>query len=439
MQKIMRFSPPDLSVEKLNRITSDASELSTTASAENNEVLPPDLSVEKLTHTAPNAPELGPNAGEEIVQEAADSPRTQRHYLQFLNVARQAKQSVSTRTDNFLATLPQLSLKQQNLLKQIHNLFQLLLRLLLMVRFVIFMMGIVLIILVYPGTRLQAVFLTKQAIVIPLVWICVMFADLIMSFVIDHYLNQWAVDAQLTNPQSKRYALRVSTYSPVLKGASTFVFIILGLYLTVLLFGIDTSVLASAGVAAIVVGFLSRNLLEDMLNGILILATDRYAIGDVISVANVGGFVENMNLYTTQVRGGGGRLITIPNGQVRLVENLTKDWSRVEFKVEIAATEDARQAMDVIEQVATKMQNEEEWQELILEPASILGVDQVAHSGTLIQVWIKTQPMKQWAVGREFRLRVKQAFDEAGIALGVPQREIWHRDHSTSEETTPAN
>ncbi len=227
--------------------------------------------------------------------------------------------------------------------------------------------------------------------------------------------------------------VRVSTYSPALKGASTFLFILLGLYLTVKFLEIDTAILASAGGAALVIGFFSRNILEDMLNGALILWTDRYAIGDVIKVGELSGFVENMNLYTTQLRGAEGRLITIPNGQISTVENLTKDWSRVDLVIEIAYNADTQKAIKIIEQVAQQMGSEPQWQDTILEPATILGVDRVAHTGVTIQVWLKTQPIKQWAVGREFRLRIKQAFDQAGISPGVPQQ-IWHGERTSTEQ-----
>ena len=82
-----------------------------------------------------------------------------------------------------------------------------------------------------------------------------------------------------------------------------------------------------------------------MLNGILILWTDRYAIGDFIQVGNISGFVENMNIYITQIRGSGGRLVTIPHGQIFIIENLTKDWSRFEFKIEMAYDADVRKAL----------------------------------------------------------------------------------------------
>ncbi|MGK7956734.1 MAG: mechanosensitive ion channel family protein, partial [Crocosphaera sp.] len=183
---------------------------------------------------------------------------------------------------------------------------------------------------------------------------------------------------------------------------------------------------------AFVFAFLSRNVVEDMLNGILILWTDRYAIGDVIQIGNICGFVENMNIYMTQIRGGEGRLVTIPNGKISIVENLTKDWSRVEFKIEIAYDADIRNALTVINQVSEEMQNDPIWKDKIIEPAAILGVDNVSHHGILIQVWIKTQAMQQWAVGREYRLRVKEAFEAAGIKLGIPHQEVRYQASFTT-------
>lgn len=336
---------------------------------------------------------------------------------------------------SLLDYLPKVSFDQQNMIRQQQNLLQLFLRSFFWLQVMLVFSGVTLMVLVYPMTRLYATFFITQAIALPTIWMVVSIADIVVDFVIVRYLHRWAKHAQTEDTSSNRYALRVGTYSPAIQGATTVMFVALGIYLTIRAFGINPAVLASAGFVAVVVAFLSRNLLEDMLNGALILWTDRYAVGDVIQVGTVVGLVENMNLYITQIRGAEGRLVTIPNGQIRIVENLTKDWSRVDFTIEIAHDADARKALEIIEQVSEQMRSEEPWNERILEPASILGVDQVTHAGILIQVWIRTQPIQQWAVGREFRLRVKRAFDEAGIALGVPQRAISY-PHSAQALTT---
>ena len=345
------------------------------------------------------------------------------------------QQLISNKINDSIVRSPKVSLAYQNITKQFKNSTKFLLQILIWLRILLILAGLALIACVYPNTRVASFFFIIQAIFLPLIWMMVNLADTITSFVIDYYLNRWAKEGQIAEPNSTRYALRVTTYSPALKGASTFLFTILGIILTIGLFGIDVSVLAGAGGAALIVGFLGRNVLEDMLNGILILWTDRYAIGDIISVSgDVGGFVEDMNLYTTQIRGAEGCLITVPNGQISLVKNQTKDWSRTEFKIEISAKSDPLKAIKILQEVGEQMQQDPDWQESILEPVNILGIDQVSHQGILIQVWIKTQPMKQWSIGREFRLRVLKAFTDAGIELGIPQRQIWHVEQSSFVE-----
>jgi len=326
--------------------------------------------------------------------------------------------------DQFHHLIQKVFLDQQSRIRQLRNVIQFLQRSLFWAEVVVLFASAMLITVMFSGSRLYAIFFLNQMIALPTIWMIISLLDIGIDFVTDRWLHQWAKSEQIEHSSSSRYALRVNTYSPAIQGATTMVFVTLGIYLTIRTFGINPSVLASAGVAAVVVAFLSRNLLEDMLNGALILWTDRYAIGDVIQVSNIIGLVENMNLYATQIRGAEGRLATIPNGQIRVVENLTKDWSRVDFKIEIAHNADIEKALEIIHEVAEHMRSEEPWNERILEPASILGVDAVTHAGILIQVWIRTQPIQQFAVGREFRLRIKQAFDQAGIALGIPQQEI---------------
>lgn len=331
-----------------------------------------------------------------------------------------ARESVN----QFFQTVSRGFLKEQTLLKQKRNLLQLIIQLVLWSEFVVLFLGAGAIATLLPIARPYAPYVFSQAVLLPIIWMGVTLADTFVDIQIDYHLNQWAKDAQLNHPNSNRYTLRVSTYSPALQSATTLIFGFIGFYLTIQAFGIDPAVLASAGALAVIVAFVSRNVLQDMLNGALILWTDRFAIGDVIKVGEFAGLVEDMNLYMTEIRGSEGRLITVPNGQISTVENLTKDWSRVDFTIEIAYNADIQLALKLITQVADEMRSDPQWTTKILEPASVLGVDRVTHTGLLIQVWIKTQAMQQWSVGREFRLRVKQAFDEAGIEIGYPQQAI---------------
>ncbi len=344
------------------------------------------------------------------------------------------QQKLSEKLNNFWRKNQVVSLSSQNIIKQLQNLTTYLLRLLLWLRFLLLFFGLGFVACIYPQTRVTSFFFIVQGIFLPVIWMFVSLANITTSFIIDYYLNRWATEGKINNPNSDRYTLRVATYSPALKGASSFLFIIIGIVLTVQMLGIDPSVLASAGGIAILVGFLARNVLEDMFNGILILWTDRYAIGDVISVAGVGGFVEDMNLYNTQIRGAEGSLFTIPNGQITMVQNKTKDWSRVDFTIEISANSDTHKAMEILQQVAEDLMSEDDWKDMIIEPPKLLGIDQVSHQGKIIKFLIKTKPIKQWTVGREFRLRVSERFKQEGIELGIPQRQVWHRDDRQEDD-----
>ncbi len=171
------------------------------------------------------------------------------------------KQFMLIKVNNTLKKSSTVFLNYQNTIKQLKNLTIFLSQILIWLRVLFLFIGLAVIVCVYPNTRIAAFFFIVQAIFLPVIWMLVNLADSITSFVIDYYLNRWAKEGQIAQPNSNRYALRVTTYSPALKGASTFLFTVIGIVLTIELLGIDISVLAGAGGAALLVGFLARNVL----------------------------------------------------------------------------------------------------------------------------------------------------------------------------------
>ncbi|MDY6803921.1 MAG: mechanosensitive ion channel family protein [Cyanobacteriota bacterium] len=326
--------------------------------------------------------------------------------------------------ESFWRNLPKFSLKKQKLLKEQINILLLLLQGLLWMRSLILLWGTGSIFAIYPNTRPLGVLLILKTLPAIGIWVLVTILDKISYFAIDFNLNKWVENAQFNEEFSQRYALRVSTYSSALKSLSSVIFGLAGIIWTAEILGIATTVLASAGIMAAALAYFSQNLVRDAINGLLILITDRYAVGDIILVGDVGGLVERMNLYMTQLRSADGELITIPNGSITVVRNLTKNWSRVNFTIEVAYDADIKRALQVLREVADQFYSEPEWKEHLVEPIEVLGIDEMSHAGMLVRIWLKTQPVKQWLVGREFRLRVKQAFDREGIAIGIPQRSL---------------
>jgi small-conductance mechanosensitive channel len=330
-----------------------------------------------------------------------------------------------TRGRSITNKIDQRQLKNQLVLAQEENFLDLLLMISWVWIFSITLISFAIIASIFPSSRLFIPLFLNQVYLIPLIWIVMLLADKIVDFFIDYALARWAKEGQEIGAHSDRYTLRAKTYSKALTDGTTILFTLLGIILTVAVIGINPAVLAGAGALTAIFAYLSRNVLEDMINGILILATDRYAVGDVIDLGGgLSGFVEQMSLYSTSLRNLDGQMIVIPNGKIESVINNTKNWSRVNLMLKISWNSDIRKAIEVIRQVAEKMFSEPQWEELVLEPVDILGVDELSHDGILLHLIIKTKPSQQWLVGREFRLRIKEALDEVGISLGVPQREI---------------
>jgi moderate conductance mechanosensitive channel len=293
--------------------------------------------------------------------------------------------------------------------------------------------GIVFILGLFPYTRpFQVVILTVAQIPLRL-GVVVLGTYVAIRFtyaLIDRFTSTLISSGALLNSEtSERMQLRVSTFSGVTKSITTGVWLGLGILLALVSLGIDiVPLLAGAGLIGVAVSLASQNLIKDAINGFLVIIEDQYALGDVIAVGDVGGLVENLNLRMTQLRDAEGRLITIPNSEIKVVANLSSRWSRADLTIPVSYQTDIDHALRLIKKVALEMDQDPQWQRQILETPQVLGIDNFGDRGLMIRVWIKTQPLKQWDVAREYRRRLKITLDEAGISIPVLQQSIWVHD-----------
>lgn len=251
-----------------------------------------------------------------------------------------------------------------------------------------------------------------------IIWFFISLVIRIGKTLIDRLTDVWTTHSSLPLSETQRIALRAATVSGALKGLITFVFITLGILKSLNAFNMPTSsILAGGAVIGIAISLGSQSLIKDLVNGCLILMEDQFAVGDVIEIADKSGLVENLNLRVTQLRNNEGKLITIPNSNIMNVSNLTRLWSRVDFSIVVAYENDPKQVLEILKQVCKQLYSEVEWRDRLLESPQVLGIDDLSHMGMLVRVWIKTAPMEQWSVGREFRLRVRQAFEANNIQI----------------------
>lgn len=187
-------------------------------------------------------------------------------------------------------------------------------------------------------------------------------------------------------------------------------------------------ILAGAGIVGLAVGFGAQNLVRDVISGFFFILEDQIRVGDVAVVNGTGGLVEEMNLRTIILRDVSGVVHIFPNGTVTTLSNMTKDWSAYLFDLRVAYKEDTDKVVRIIEQVGHEMIQDTMFGPLMLEVPEIFGVNQFTESAVVIRGRIKTRPIKQWVVGREFNRRIKYAFDVAGIEIPFPHQRVYFGD-----------
>jgi len=289
--------------------------------------------------------------------------------------------------------------------------------------------GIARIISIIPLLMRWSIYIWATPLALIGIWFGISLAIRISRSLIDRLLHSWKVNPLTPLAEAQRIALRSTTIAEALKGFATFVLVVIGILWTLSLFNVPTSsILAGGAIIGLAISFGSQSLIKDLVNGCLILLEDQFAVGDVIKIGEKSGLVENLNLRVTQLRNGEGQLITIPNSNITDVSNLTRLWSRVDFSIVVDYDNDPKQVLDVLRQVSQQMYREPEWHDRLLELPEVLGIDDLSHTGMLVRVWLKTAPMQQWSVGREFRLRVRQAFETNDIAIGKPQSITYSTD-----------
>jgi len=226
-------------------------------------------------------------------------------------------------------------------------------------------------------------------------------------------------------------AQQVRTLAAVITSVGVFVIGFWALLQALPLFNLDLRpLLASAGVAGLAIGFGAQTLVKDFINGFLILIDDQYDIGDSIRVAGVKGVVESMTLRTTILRDDDGTLHTVPNSQISIVSNATRDWSQLTMRVVVAYSENSDRIVKLLREVGEGLRHDPQFSQDIVGDIQVPGIDRVGNGEAEYLMLIKTRPNKQYAVSRELRRRIKGCFEKNNIQTAGPGR-VYVADQGT--------
>ena len=230
---------------------------------------------------------------------------------------------------------------------------------------------------------------------------------------------------------------RIETLTRVFRNVAAIVILLVAGMLVLGELGISVApILATAGVAGIAIGFGAQSLVKNFFTGFFLLLDDQIRTGDVVEVAGKGGLVEEVTLRYVRLRDLEGHVHFVPNGDITVVTNRTREYATAVIEVGIAYREDPEQAFAVMRKVAEAMRAEPEWRDRMVADLEVLGVDKLGDSAVVLRARLRVvPPIQQWNVKREFLKRLKKAYDERGIEIPFPQLTI----HAPFLEKKPAS
>ncbi|HET7151618.1 MAG TPA: mechanosensitive ion channel family protein [Candidatus Acidoferrum sp.] len=188
------------------------------------------------------------------------------------------------------------------------------------------------------------------------------------------------------------------------------------------------------GLASLAVGFGAQTIIRDVIAGFYIVLEDQYVVGDTIQISDYIGRVEHLTLRSTVIRDARGALVTVANGEIRTVSNLSRDWSQAFVDVSLAPEGSIDRALQALEAAAAALRADPSWSQALVDGPRILGVQDFDRNASTIRLQVRTAPTRQDEVARELRRRIQAELQKQGIPVSSVQRiELTGVSHSLQE------
>ena len=182
--------------------------------------------------------------------------------------------------------------------------------------------------------------------------------------------------------------------------------------------------ITGAGILGVAIGFGAQSLIKDIINGLFIIAENQYRIGDYVCIGDYCGSVEDMTLRITKLRQSDGTIHYIPNGEIKVASNKSKDFSKVDFKIGVGYSTDINQLEKIINKVGDDLKADEIFGKHIIDAPHFLRIDDFLDYSISIHISGKVEPKQQYSITGEMRRRLKKMFDDEGIEIPYPTRVV---------------
>ncbi len=248
-------------------------------------------------------------------------------------------------------------------------------------------------------------------------------AAILINRILRVFANQIVKPAAAQTRAAQARELQTRTLADVTYSAESKVVWVVAALMAAQEFGINvTPIVILAGLAALAIGFGAQNLMRDVVAGFYIVLEDQFTVGDTIQAAETIGRVEHLTLRRTVVRDSRGALVTLSNGDLRSVGNLSRDWSQAYVDVAISPQVPQERALQALDAAATELRNDASWSQALVDGPRILGLQSYDQMGSTVRLQVRTAPARHEDVSRELRRRIQLEFQRQGIALSNVQR-----------------
>jgi moderate conductance mechanosensitive channel len=173
--------------------------------------------------------------------------------------------------------------------------------------------------------------------------------------------------------------------------------------------------LATAGVAGIAIAFGAQSLVKDFFRGFFLLAENQIRQGDVVEVAGKSGLVEDLTLRYVQLRDYEGNVHYVPNGEIGVVTSSSRTYAYAVVDVTIALDQEIAPVIDLLRDTGAALRANSVFGPNILDDLDIAGIEAWNDRGITLRARFKVRALEQSNVKREFLMRLKHAFDRAGV------------------------
>jgi small-conductance mechanosensitive channel len=215
----------------------------------------------------------------------------------------------------------------------------------------------------------------------------------------------------------------IKTLAGLLYSAGTAVIIIGAILMALPEFGFNiTPIAAVAGLASLAFGFGAQHLVRDLINGFFVIVEDQFVVGETVRIGGVVGRVDHLTLRRTVIRDMQGALVSIPNGEISQVANLSRDWGQLFVDIVLPSGGSSDAALAVLERVSGELRTDASWSPVLVDGPRVLGIESIGAGGVTLRMQLRTIPGRQDDAARELRRRIQNRFDQEQIRWSGVQR-----------------